>query len=69
MQKLRNQLTTLFKHIPNVGIRHIHPHYRRLAKNRYTKDWWIHKCGLKAVKCRLLNSRPAPNLTFPEKVQ
>ena len=31
-------------------------------------DWRTHGCGIKAVKCRLLNSRPVPNLTFPKKV-
>ena len=31
------------------------------------KDWGTHEHGLEAVKCKLLNSRPAPNLTFTKK--
>ena len=53
----------------NVGIGRIRPHHERLAKNRDTKDWGICERSLKAVKCRLLDSRPAPNLIFPKKVQ
>ena len=67
--KVHNWLTRLFKHSPNVGIRHVHPHHKRLTKNRDTKDWRTRKHGLKAVKCRLFDSRPMPNLTFPKKVQ
>ena len=33
------------------------------------KNWGTHEHGLEAVKCRLLDSRPAPNLTFSKKVQ
>ena len=33
------------------------------------KDWGTHEHGLEAVKCRLLDSRPAPNLTFSKKVR
>ena len=33
------------------------------------KDWGTRQCSLEAVKCRLLNSRPALNLTFPKKVR
>ena len=54
---------------PQCGYRDIHPHHKRLAKNRDTKDWRTHEHGLEAVKCRLLDSRPAPNLTFSKKVQ
>ena len=61
-------MTRLFKHSLNVGIRCVHPYYKRLTKNRDTKDWRTRKSGLEAVKCRLLNSRPAPNLTFMKKV-
>ena len=32
------------------------------------KDCGTCEHGLEAVKCRLLNSRPAPNRTFPKKV-
>ena len=32
------------------------------------KDWGICEHSLKAVKCRLLDGRLAPNLTFPKKV-
>ena len=56
-------------HSPNVGIGHIHPHHERLAKSRDTKDWTTHEHGLEADKYRLLNSRPAPDLTFSKKVQ
>ena len=69
MGKICNQLTRLLKHSPNVGIRIIHPHHKRIAKNRDTKDQGTYEHGLKAVKCRLPNSRPVPNLTFPKKVQ
>ena len=62
-------MTRLLKHGPNVGIGHIHPHHKRLAKNRDAKDWRTHRHGLEGVKCRLLNSRPALNLTFLKKVQ
>ena len=59
----------MLKYSPNVGIGCICPHHKRLAKNRDTKDWRACKCGLKAVKCRLLDSRPMPILTFPKKAQ
>ena len=67
--KIWNHLTRLLNHSPNVGIGHICPHHKRLARNRYMKDWWTHKGGLEAVKCRLLDSRPVLNLTFSKKVQ
>ena len=67
--KICNQLTRLLNHSPNVGIRCIHFHYKRLTKNRDTKDLRTHEHGLEAVKCRLLDRRPAPNLTFSKKVQ
>ena len=51
-----------------MGIGQVHPHHKRLAKNRDTKDWRTCECGLEAVKCRLLNSRPVLNLTFSKKV-
>ena len=54
---------------PNVGSRCVHPHHKRLAKNRDMKEWGTCEHSLEAVKCRLLNSRPAPNLIFPNKVQ
>ena len=38
-------------------------------KNKDIKDWRTYECCIKAVKYRLLNSRPVPNLTFPKKVQ
>ena len=62
-------MTRLFKHSPNVGIRRVCPYHKRLTKDRDTKDWWTCKHGLKAVKCRLFDSRPTPNLTFLKKVQ
>ena len=62
-------LTRLLKHSPNEGIECIHPHHKRLIKNRNTKDWRTHKRGLVAVKCRLLNGRPVLNLTYPKKVR
>ena len=68
-RKKCNQLTGLLKHSPNVGIGHIHPHHKRLTKNRDTKDCRTPEHGLEAVKCRLLNSRPAPNLNFLKKVR
>ena len=51
------------------GIGCVHPHHERLAKSRDIKDWRTHKHGLKAVKCRLFDSRPVPNLTSPKKVR
>ena len=33
------------------------------------KDWRTRKHGLKVVKCRLFDRRPAPNLTFPKRVR
>ena len=66
-QKIHNWLTRLLKHSPNVGIGCIHPHYKRLAKSKDTKDWRTHECSLEAIKCKLLNSRPAINLTFSKK--
>ena len=68
-QKIHNQLIRLLKHRPNVGIRHVYPHYKRLTKNRDMKDWGTCKHSIKDVKCRLLISRPGPNLTFLKKVQ
>ena len=62
-------MTRLFKHSPNVDIRCIHPYHKRLTKNRDTEDWRICKHGLKAIKCKLFNSRPTPNLTFLKKVR
>ena len=59
----------LLKYSPNVGIGHVCPHHGRLPKNRDTKDWRTHEHGLEAVKCRLLDSRPALNLTFSKKVR
>ena len=52
-----------------MGIRYVHPHHEGLTKNRDMKDWRTAKHGLKAVKCRLFDSRPVLNLTFPKKVQ
>ena len=68
-KKVPNKLTRLFKHIPNVGIGRVCPYYKRLTKNRDMKDWRTHKRGLEAIKCRLLDSRPSPNLTFLKKVR
>ena len=62
-------MTRLLKHSPNVGIGCIRPHHKRLAKNRDMKDWRTCEHGLEVFKCRLLNSRPAPNLTFLKKVR
>ena len=45
------------------------PHHKRLAKNRDMKDWRTCERSLEAIKCRLLDSRPAPNLTFSKKVR
>ena len=44
--KICNRLTRLLKHSPNVGIRCIHPHHKRLAKNRDMKDWGTCEHGL-----------------------
>ena len=62
-------MTRLFKRSPNVGIGCVHPYHKRLNKNKDMKDWRTCKHGLKAVKCRLFDSRPTPNLTFLKKVQ
>ena len=67
--KICNLLTRLLKYSSNVGIGCVHPHHKRLIKNRDTKDWGTCECSLETVKCRLLNSRKAQNLTFPKKVQ
>ena len=68
-QKICSRLTRLLKHSPNVGIRRVCPHHKRLTKNRDMKDWRTCKCGLEAVKCRPLDSRPVLNLTFLKKIQ
>ena len=52
-----------------MWVSDVRPHHKRLAKKRDTKDWRTFKHGLKAIKCRLFDSRPAPNLTFLKKVR